>query len=225
MTLTAGQVRDLIGDRYVFEYDLDTEMEILRQLDELFAGANVFWDIGSHAGLYSVIASKLYPSLDIYCFEASKFTRENILEDNVNDLNKITIVPYALADQPGTVTFQESGVGQTNNSLVSTTVAPDDYEKINIEAHSARSAVKELGVPAPDAVKLDVEGAEYRVLQGFNDHLFDTIEMLIIELHYINTRDSSTIPYIKQKGFNTEKLSEREMKSSYKMEHYKAKSN
>jgi len=122
------------------------------------------------------------------------------------------------------VTFRESGGIESNNSLASTTVAPDGYKTVEIEAHSARSAVEELDIPPPDTMKVDVEGAEYRVLQGCDDDIFNRLELLLVELHHIYTEDNNTIPYLKRKGFDTTLLLKRNLNNEYQTEHYKANS-
>jgi FkbM family methyltransferase len=222
MTLTEEQVHEFIGDREVFKYDLQTEMDVLRELDDILADANVFWDVGAHSAMYTLVAAQAHPDLDIYCFEASKVTREEKLHPNVDDVDNVTVVPFGLADSPGTVLFQESGVGQTNNSLEQTTVGPDEHDKIEIEAHSARSAVEELDIPAPDVVKLDIEGAEYTVLRGFDEELLQGISMVIAELHHINTVDESTVPYLEDHGFDVTTLAERSTADDRRMEHIQA---
>lgn len=222
MTISTERVRTLVGGRGVSEYDLETEMELLRRLDDLLDTADVFWDIGAHAGLYGVVATQLHPELDIYAFEASAVTRERILEDSVAGLDGVTVVPYALADEPGEVPFLESGVGQTTNSLASTTVAPDDHDPVEVVAHSARSAVDELGLPAPDAVKLDVEGAEHRVLRGFDRELLDGLELLLVEMHHIDTEDTDTVSFLEESGFEVTRLVEREIDDDRRTEHVRA---
>jgi FkbM family methyltransferase len=222
MTLTEEQVQEFIGNREVFEYDLQTEMDVLRELDELLADADVFWDIGAHSAMYTLVAAQAHPNLDVYCFEASAITREEKLHPNIDDVDNATVVPYALADEPGTVLFQESGVGQTNNSLEETTVGPDEHEKIEIEAHSARSAVNDLNIPAPDVVKLDIEGAEYTALRGFDKELLDGISVVLAELHHINTVDESTVPYLEEHGFEVTTLANRATADDRRMEHIQA---
>ena len=171
-----------------------------------------------------IIAAHLHPELDIYCFESSEVTREKALKNNVCELDNVNVVPYALADESGMVSFQESGTGKTINSLSLTPVSPTQYDTIEIEAQSAKGAVEDLGIPAPDTVKIDVEGAEYRVLQGFTDDLFDRLKLLIVELHHIHTKDLNTVPYLKRKGFNVTFLAERRLGDVQRMQHIKADS-
>jgi FkbM family methyltransferase len=219
MALSAEQVDELIGDRWVFEFDKDSEMEILRSLDEYLPANGVFWDIGSHAGMYSIVAAQIYDELDIYCFEPSEITREKALEGNLEELDNTSVVPYPLADSQGTVTYRESGRGQTNNSLATAPIEPDDHEKVSIEAHTARSAVEELDIPEPDALKIDVEGAEARVLDGFDADLMENVQVVLVELHHINRTDTETVETLEDFGFDIEVLDERDTGENRRQEH------
>lgn len=219
MALSAEQVDELIGDRWVFEFDKDSEMDILRALDEYLPSNGVFWDIGSHAGMYSIVAAQVHDDLDIYCFEPSDVTRDEFLESNLAELDNTTIVPYPLADSQGPVTYRKSGRGQTNNSLATAPIEPDEHEKVTVEAQTARSAVEELGIPAPDALKIDVEGAESRVLDGFDAELMADVQVVLAELHHIDRTDTATVEKLKEFGFTVDVLDERDTGENRRQEH------
>ena len=50
-------VQHLLADAEIFEYDLDSELEILTQFDEFVACDDVVWDVGAHSGLYGIFLS------------------------------------------------------------------------------------------------------------------------------------------------------------------------
>lgn len=223
MSIEKDRVEEALADHWVLEFDKESEMEILTQLDDIIGDGDVFWDVGAHAGMYSIVCADLFPDVEIYCFEPSEFTRANVLEHNVGEFDNVTIVPHPLADATGTDTFVRSGNGHTTNSLLSTPITPDDPQETDIETYTARDVIDELSVEAPDAVKIDVEGAEYRVLQGFDDDLFDTISTFVLELHHIDADDTDTVPYLQDNGFETRVVTERETYDERRQEHVLAR--
>lgn len=210
MTINDQRVEEFFEDRWVVNFDKETEMEILRRLDDLLIPNGVFWDVGAHAGLYSIIGAQLYRDLDVYSFEPSEYTRTEILQDNVRSFENVTVLPHLLADVEGTLTFLDTHEGHTTNSLQSTALAPDGSEAFDVQSHTARSIVDERSVPKPDVVKIDVEGAEHRVLRGFDRELLAGVSTVICELHHIGDRDTETVPYLREHDFSVEIVNERE---------------
>lgn len=219
MTLSPECIDELLGDRWVLEFDKESELDVLCQLDELVPNDGVFWDVGAHAGLYSIVCSQLFPDASIFAFEPSEFTRESILSENVDDFPNVTIVPHPLADQTGTVTYQDSGQGHTTNALKSAANEPENPTEVELQAYTATDVVDELGVTPPDVVKLDVEGAESRVLRGFDETLFSQLSMIICELHHLDGEDTETVPYLRDRGFEITYLDERETYDDRRQEH------
>ena len=52
MALEVEQIKELVEGRDIFEYDLETEVDIVCKIDDLLESADVFWDNGAHAGMY-----------------------------------------------------------------------------------------------------------------------------------------------------------------------------
>ncbi|MXV61875.1 FkbM family methyltransferase [Natronorubrum sp. JWXQ-INN-674] len=219
MSFTEDEVEKLLDGKWVLPFDKESEMTILRQLDNIIPSSGVFWDVGAHAGLYSILCAQLSANVDVYSFEPSVYTRTNLLQRNVSDFENVSIVPYPLADTAGMVTYVDSEEGHTTNSLLSTPITPDDPTTFELDAHTAQTAVNELGVSPPDVVKIDVEGAEHRVLQGFGDDLMEGVSAVLCELHHIDGEDTNTIPYLQAHNFDVTVLADRETYDNRKQEH------
>jgi FkbM family methyltransferase len=154
----------------------------------------VFWDVGAHAGFMAVLAGRLVgPEGSVQCFEP---VAENIvvLERNL-DANKIPkhIHRIALAD--------EDGAGTMKVGAAITAQLADDGVPVTL----ARGDSLE-GVPAPTVVKIDVEGAECRVLDGMGGLLRDGKPVVVVELH------KGTGPRVREQlaaaGYSVEKLAD-----------------
>lgn len=147
----------------------ESEMALLRRLAK--PGMQVI-DVGANIGLYSVLLGKLVgPTGHVWGFEPFppivNYLKQNI---ELNRLNNVTVVEKAVAEMEGSLEFQVFPEGcDVYNSLgaaerpveslraIQKTVVP----VITLDAYMDRSAVREV-----DIIKIDVEGAEERAIQG-----------------------------------------------------------
>jgi FkbM family methyltransferase len=148
------------------------EPETLEWIDTLAPGS-VLWDVGANVGLYSCYAAKAR-RCRVFAFEPSVFNLE-LLARNVflNGLNeRVTIVPVPLCAQ---LTHSELNLTTTVwGGALSTFGALQAYDGTAMTRAfgfrtvgvAADEAVDRLGVPAPDHMKIDVDGIEHLVLQG-----------------------------------------------------------
>ena len=143
------------------------EPEIVRWFEQILKPGNVFIDVGTHVGQYTLVASRLIGSKgNVHGFEPDPETFRR-LTSNIrrNRLRNVAANKLALADKPGTLHFFLSNVRDIgSNSLQKpptfsgrevdvTCIALDDY----LGTH---------GVQRVDLLKMDIEGAEYSALVG-----------------------------------------------------------
>lgn len=131
----------------------------------------VVWDIGAHAGLYSMIAAAR--GADVYAFEPLAENRR-WMERNlqVNGLHvRVAILPYALGDRAGTAHFQPDPTGMEGRLT--------SIGELAVEVR--RGA--ELELPPPQVLKIDVEGAEAAVLRGLLPILREWRPVVFLEEH------------------------------------------
>ena len=131
----------------------------------------LFFDVGANTGLYSLLAKGICPKRGVHAFEPFSQALD-ILKTNIA-LNKfaadIVVVDAAASDETGTaemfIPTQEHGLVENSASLSSAFSS----------RHSAIVAVKtvrlddycgQAGLGPVSVMKIDVEGAEDRVLSG-----------------------------------------------------------
>jgi FkbM family methyltransferase len=153
----------------------------------------VFWDVGAHAGFMAVLADRLVgPDGSVECFEPVA-ANVAILERNL-DANKAPkhIHQLALADEDGTGTMK---IG----AAITASLA-DEGEPVRL------ARCDSLEIPAPTLVKIDVEGAECRVLEGMPRLLSEQKPVLVVELH------KGTGPRVREQlaahGYSVQKLAD-----------------
>lgn len=129
------------------------------------------WDVGAHAGLYSLIAARR--SARVYAFEPLEENRSWLRRNlRVNGLeHRVTILPFALGDRSGAGRFYAEPSGMEGQL--------SDEGGTTIEVRSPDA----LDLQPPDVLKIDVEGAEAAVLRGARAILRDHRPVIFLEEH------------------------------------------
>lgn len=156
--------------------DLGGERELVREyIDHLEAGLRV-WDVGANIGVYSLFAARA--GARVHAFEPDPAFLER-LRRNVylnGQQEPIQVHETALNDSAGEVTLYTDGVAGNSPALSA------DADGARDEVTVTQQRGDTLDLPAPDLVKIDVEGAEAGVLRGMTDVL-DRIGTVLVEVH------------------------------------------
>lgn len=150
---------------------LNSEDTVIKFISDNVRNDDVFWDIGAKIGMYSVIAGKVKKVIAIEP-EEECFRR---LVSNVASIPNIECVKIALGDQNKKMKLKVSEGGKGRHTLL--------YDGGNYEIVDVRKG-EELDLPAPDVVKIDVEGYEEHVLKGMRKHLEKGCRIVVIEIHF-----------------------------------------
>jgi|SRR5262245_24580350 len=126
----------------------------------------VFLDVGANAGAYTLfVANRVGRRGRMIAVEPHP-TALARLNCNLalNAIDWATVVPAALSDHNGTVSLfvNEQNIG--SSSMLSGRRPDLVTRSIEVECRSLSSLVREEGLTRIDAIKLDVEGAEDRIL-------------------------------------------------------------
>lgn len=153
---------------------------------QLLGPNRVFYDVGASAiGVFSLVAA-LDGARRVISFEPHpnnvRKLRRNI---NLNGLQKrVRVIASAVGDVNGIADLVS--VDDTDELH---TLAPNSYSDhpshiITVPIMTLDAFVTQSGESAPDIVKIDVEGAEVRVLRGMRKHLLTHAPLVIlVELH------------------------------------------
>ncbi|MEX2590238.1 MAG: FkbM family methyltransferase [Chitinophagales bacterium] len=157
----------------------------------------VFIDIGAHFGYYSLLASKIVGKQGkVVGIEASKSIFE-VLKENASNAENLLLFNMACTDKKEDVTFYEFPVLYSEYN----TLMPDQFEssawtnknkaqKINVQGNTLDAFLKPLNLK-PDFIKIDVEGAEDKVISGMKSTL-ENNHQLIIAMEYLKETRHNT---------------------------------
>ena len=119
------------------------------------------WDIGANVGLFSFAAATI--ASRVVAVEADTFLANLVHRSSLLNGLPVTVIPVAVAAELGVVELRISEQGRASNSL-------------NGEGPSQTAVAITLNwmlerLPAPQLVKIDVEGMESEVLRGASNVL------------------------------------------------------
>lgn len=164
------------------------EPEVQQFLASVLRPGQVYYDVGANVGFFAVIAARIMgPSGQVVCFEPLPANARQIeYNARLNHFPNITVRSEALGGSNRTEVFQTS-LEPTWGMLSTVGKAPEQSSgQISVEVRTLDSLCKAGGVPAPDVIKMDIEGAEAEALQGAMETLTRSRPLLVIELHRTN---------------------------------------
>ena len=160
------------------------EYELINFLSLILNKCSVFIDIGANIGIYTLLASQQMKNMGkVYAFEPSGWAYDRLLENlRINNFNNVETFKIAVSDITGNLKFHMCD-DDAYNSLSD---APMQKVKEVIEIQSVRleNFCEECGIKVVDIIKIDAEGADYRVLKGAENILkSNPSPMIICELN------------------------------------------
>lgn len=184
------------------------EEETLERFVDEIEPDDVFYDIGANIGLYTCIVGDSITDGEVCSFEPSPANVE-ALQRNI-DRNGVpaTVYEYALSNENAEIelTFSaevgDSGTVKGRGGLEQT---------VTVASRTVDSLVDDGDIPVPNVVKIDVEGAEYDVLDGMHSTLeHDECRCVQVELHPNFLQDQnigidSIETLFRQHGFDVER--------------------
>ena len=141
-------------------------------------------DIGAHIGLVTMPASQvLAPGGQVFAFEPSEANRQTLQRHiDVNAIENVTVVDSLVGDAEVSdiVFYEHAGVSGMN------TRAPIKSDDEYVATHHSQTTLdafcRSQGI-RPDVIKIDVEGAEFSVLEGAREILAEARPLLVVSIH------------------------------------------
>lgn len=134
------------------------------------------------------------------------------VERNVRE-NRFIMHPWALGKENGTLTlWMPDNPDHVSASLVSASSRSND--SFDAECRCLRSVMDELGHDRVDVLKMDIEGAEYGVIEGLcADGTVSQVNQLLVEFHhrmegFTKAQTLTAIRQLQKAGFRIEWVSE-----------------
>ncbi|WP_421659092.1 FkbM family methyltransferase [Leptothermofonsia sp. ETS-13] len=155
-------------------------------LNQILRPGMTFLDIGANDGIYALFASRCVGERGlVLAFEPSQREFKNLQENiNLNQLSNIQTFQLALSNTEGITTlkiadFEHSGQN-TFGEFVHDVVACEQIESVPVKRLD--NVIETANIQAIDVIKIDIEGAEFSVLQGAQNLLKQHHPLLLLEV-------------------------------------------
>ena len=188
ITASSGTTQvDVVDDEYCYSFNC-TNLQTLRRATTLLIKepgtirwlrqqaqpGRTFLDIGANVGIYSIFAAHhLGPSGHVFSAEPH-LRNAAALMDNVmtNQLQeRVSVMSLALSKETSIIDFRytEWGTGSSHSQLQTGDLITMERAAIANELKATTSIdalIAQQAMPAPDFIKIDVDGIELSILQG-----------------------------------------------------------
>lgn len=113
-----------------------------------------------------------------------------MLEESMK--GKFHHLPIAVTEKDGFITFHESRKNESGSILLEhTNMQNDEITTYGVESVSLSALVKRVGTTFVDFLKLDLEGAEYALLDNISSEDIVPFQQIFIEFHHHCTNHSA----------------------------------
>jgi len=206
---------------YTFLHSLALKiMKILRYEKKL-----VIFDVGCFRGVFTKNVLKLIgrKKFKFFLFDINKNTRKYI--SNLILLKNISYNEVALSNKNGTAKYNYNSFFESSGSSLSSLYRDDnkwvssrkfilkilqqstnDYTEYNVRTLTLDTFVKKKKIKSIDILKVDIDGSEYKFLQGAKNTLkTNKVKVILLEINdkkknYIN-KEKKIINFLKKKNF------------------------
>jgi FkbM family methyltransferase len=190
-------------------YEAD-ELRMLLNLIKIHKEKNViFLDIGANLGFYSIILGKLFEknglNYTVISIEPSPREFDRLKKNiEVNNLKNVILKDIAISDFNGKSKFFIT----KNKTGLSSLEKPEEDQSLQILVKTMKldDFLKEIKIEKVDIMKIDVEGAELKVLKGGAETLKKYKPLLMIEVSdkrtwKFNYKAQDILNFLKNNGY------------------------
>lgn len=151
----------------------EDEIRLTKYFIKNFTNDSVFYDIGANYGFYSCLAESIIDKGEIHAFEPSpvvfSFLEKNLKTKFLNN--------FAISDNNGeAVFFEKSGLGMSGGS----SLVRNGGDKISVQVITLDDYVEKFSPPS--FLKIDVEGAEDKVIKGGENFFCENSPIIAMEI-------------------------------------------
>jgi FkbM family methyltransferase len=175
------------------------EPEVRFYIDEYVKDSDIYFDIGTNVGVFSIYAAKRHPGISVYCFEPEysnlNTLKENIIQNNLMYRTKIYSVAVTNFIGLGMIHLQDVSEGAACHTVSKQLINMTDEGYPVVWSEGVFQVTldylcEQLGI-VPNSMKIDTDGSEDKILEGAVRTLSNnSLKSLVIEIPHEDKRKS-----------------------------------
>lgn len=164
---------------------------------------DVVVDVGGHIGIFSIFAAHKAKKGRVYSFEPVIWNMHQLaINTKINNIENITIFPYAVYDK---LTKLKMSLSDDNrfNSIDSPLT---NKESVTVKTLTLEKFFENTKEKKINFLKMDCEGAEYKILLNLPREILNKIEKIAMEYHLFKEEDEENfkklLKFLGQRGYD-----------------------
>jgi len=188
------------------------EPEMIEWIDSMKEN-EIFWDIGSNVGLYSIYAG--LKGMNVFAFEPSALNTflisKNIELNNLKDNVSLFAIAVSDKNEFGYLNMTSTDLGGALNEFNSGDIESvhagsevrDVVFKQGMFSYSIDELINKYDFAIPNYIKIDVDSIEDKIIYGGDKTLSNSqLKGIFIELDESEERTEKVIDYLKERGLS-----------------------
>ncbi len=166
----------------------------------IFPGDTVV-DIGAHIGVFVTYAWAKGAN-EIYGYEAEKnnFKKlKNTIKDN--NITNVNVYNKAISSTSGTIEMIKFQNSRQNSIFLNKNESSEKESYTKVQSVDINTALKDL--KQIDFLKMDVEGAEYDIIESCSKETFSKIKIIVLEYHLFENNRIKNLEKILSENYST----------------------
>ena len=160
-----------------FKFKANQDAYEIELMKRFIKKGDILLDIGANIGFYTTVFSKLAGRYGkVYCFEPDP-GNSNFLRSNTKKFQNVTLIPKAVSEKKGTLTFYTSHRLNVDHRSYKPEKFNNSFE---VESISIDEFIN--GKFDVNFIKMDIQGAEYGALKGMVNTLRKNDAILLMEI-------------------------------------------
>lgn len=158
------------------------------------------FDVGAHAGYYTLMFSRLVgPKGRVLSFEANPDNADSLRKHLlINGLENVEVIEAAVCDRSGEAYFETNSHRSKHGYMGTLAETGTHVRTIHLDSF-----------PAPDLIKMDIEGAETLALTGASRILSEHKATIFLALHEGAFEAAPAI--LEEHGYALDRIADREL--------------
>ena len=188
----------------------EKEPDTVEWIETFMKDGEVLYDVGANVGAYSLLASKFSEGkVQVMAFEPSFLNYSQLCKNLVTNHCERSILPFniALSDQTGIADFNlrvlvpGSAVHSLGEAISSEGEVFKPVAILPVIRYRLDDFIDQFELPAPNHIKIDVDGTEYDILKGMDKTLDGpSVRTMMLEITDASGQADQMLEYLSSKG-------------------------